>query len=300
MNYLLLAFSVLVSVSVGISRNKYSKNEIGSQSDLHLLNIVTGLLSVVTLGVIAWVSGGLFLPSGYTVFMGAAYGLATVLGAICTLLALGAGPLSYTTVITSCSMVIPSLSGLWFGETVSVFQYVGIVVMVFSFLLAVDTKSKQDNGANLKWFVCCMLAFICSGSVGVLQKIHQNSSHKQELSMFLIIAFFVSALLSYFIMLYYRHSKHKYVTVLNAGKFGRFLVISLIIGVGFALCNQINMYLSGVMDSIIFFPVVNGGSMIITTAVGLVFFKEKLTQKQMIGLGLGVVAMFLLCNIIRV
>ena len=299
MNYLLLTCSVFTNVAVSICRSQFSKKQINGQSDMQLFNMVNSTLSVITLAIIALFMGGLALPSAYTLVLGIAYGVVTALGAIFMIMALETGPLSYTTVIISCQMVIPSLSGLSFGETVSIYQYIGIGVMVLSFLLAVDTKNGEENGTSIEWLIYCLLAFLCCGSVGVLQKIHQNSPHKGELSIFLIIAFAISAVYSLAMMIYYHKVKKMPITVLRKGKIRSLIWIGLVIGVGFAFCNQINMYLSGVMDSIIFFPVVNGGSMILTTGVGLVFFKEKLSRKQMIGLGLGVVAMFLLCNIIR-
>ena len=66
-------------------------------------------------------------------------------------------------------------------------------------------------------------------------------------------------------------------------------------GVGVALNNQINLYLSGVIPSAVFFPIVNGGGLILITLASLVFFKERLTGRQWIGLGLGIAATLLLC-----
>ena len=66
-------------------------------------------------------------------------------------------------------------------------------------------------------------------------------------------------------------------------------------GVGVALNNQINLYLSGVVASAVFFPIVNGGGLILITAASVVLFREKLTIRQWIGLALGIAATLLLC-----
>jgi drug/metabolite transporter (DMT)-like permease len=58
------------------------------------------------------------------------------------------------------------------------------------------------------------------------------------------------------------------------------------------------MYLAGVIDAIIFYPVVNGASMILTTAAGILLWKEKLSKRQWFGLIMGGVAILLLCNIL--
>ena len=75
-------------------------------------------------------------------------------------------------------------------------------------------------------------------------------------------------------------------------------IMAVVSGIFIALANQINLYLSGVMSSAIFFPVVNGGGLILTTIVAIAFFKEKLSKKQWVGLIIGVIAILLLCNVI--
>jgi multidrug transporter EmrE-like cation transporter len=50
-----------------------------------------------------------------------------------------------------------------------------------------------------------------------------------------------------------------------------------------------------VVDSAIFFPIVNGGGLIMITILSLVFFKERLTKLQWVGMALGAAATLLLC-----
>lgn len=298
MNILLLIVSIVLSLlSCGILRNEFCKKELAGNSDLYLFNTVNSVLSAVTLTVVAAVSGSLCVPSMYTFLMGIVFGMATALCAILSMIALERGPLSYTNVIVSCAMVIPALSGLvLYGEPVSAWQYVGIALMIVSFVCAVDGEN-GSSGASLKWLMLCLGAFICSGSVGVMQKLHQNSLYKGELGMFLVIAFVVSALFSLAMTAFYCRRGER-ITVLTGRKFKKFAGISFISGVGFALVNQINMYLAGVIDAIIFYPVVNGASMILTTAAGILLWKEKLSRRQWFGLIMGGVAILLLCNIL--
>lgn len=298
MNVFLLIFSVIMSLlSCGILRNDFCKKDLAGNSDLYIFNTVNSLLSAITLVIVAAVSGSLCIPSMYTVLMGIVFGMATALCAILSMIALESGPLSYTNVIVSCAMVIPALSGLaLYGETVSAWQYVGIALMVVSFACAVDGDN-GSSGASLKWLLLCIGAFICSGSVGVMQKLHQNSVYKDELGVFLVVAFAASALFSFAMTLYYKNVRGEAITVIRAPKVRKFAVVSFISGVGFALVNQINMYLAGVIDAIIFYPVINGASMILTTAAGIMLWKEKLSRRQWFGLIMGGIAILLLCNI---
>jgi glucose uptake protein GlcU len=57
--------------------------------------------------------------------------------------------------------------------------------------------------------------------------------------------------------------------------------------------NLLNTFLAGALDSAIFFPAINIGSIVMSTVFGLIFYKEKLTKKDFIILGLGALAILL-------
>ncbi len=293
---LLLVVSIVLNlISCSILRTKFCKNEVASGADLYLFNGFSSLLSAVTLIFVCAVSGVLAVPSVYTLMMGIVFGIATAVCAVFNMRALEIGPMSYTTVICYCSMLIPSLSGMvLYNETISVLQYAGVVFMIGSFVCAVDRKNDKA-GASFKWFVFCMISFLASGAVGVMQKIHQNSQYRDELGMFLIIAFVVSALFSQVVFSYLRYRKKQSVTVFGHEKLRRFVVYSIVCGIGIALVNQLNMYLAGAMDAVIFYPVFNGAMILLTSLIGVVFWKERLSIKQWIGLIMGTAAILFLC-----
>ena len=298
MNWLLLAVSVIMNVlSCGILRNDFCKKEVAGNADLNAFNAFSSLLSAGTLAVIAALTGALCVPSLYTVLLGIIFGMATALCAILHMKALENGPLSYTGVICSCAMVIPALSGLvFFGESVSVSQYIGIALMIISFACAVD-KADGKSGMTFKWMLLCLGSFLFSGSVGVMQKVHQNSPHKDELGIFLVIAFIVSALFSAALSVYYNRKHGQKINVMRGARMKKFVIVSIVCGIGIALCNQINMFLAGAMEAIIFYPVVNGAGMLLTSAAGLVIWREKFTAKQWVGFLTGTAAIFLLCGL---
>ena len=62
-----------------------------------------------------------------------------------------------------------------------------------------------------------------------------------------------------------------------------------------ALNNKINLYLSGTMKSAIFFPIVNGGGLMLTAISSQIIFKEKLDAQKWLGIIIGIVEVILLC-----
>lgn len=295
-NVALLIVSILMNVTANsVLKNDFCKKEVKNNADLYAFNGMTSILAMVTLAVIGIVMGSLTSVSAYTILFGLLFGVVTAFAAIFNMKAFECGPMSYTSVIISCSLVIPSFSGLFIPpvQSIAPIQYVGVACMLVSFVCAID-KRNDKSGVSLKWFLYCMASFMFSGSIGVMQKIHQNSEHKGELSAFLITAFLVATVFSFLMIPVFR-KKEGPMTVLGKDKVKKFFIVGVVCGIFIAFCNQINMFLSGVMPSVIFFPVVNGAAMILTAIVGVLFLKERFSAKQWLGLVVGTAAIFLLC-----
>lgn len=292
---ILFIITMAANLMGGLVRTYYSKHVTQTISGHHLFNAVSSLVCGLTLLAL---SGGNFSVSLYTVLMSLLFGLVTAVSSVGTSAALSIGPWSYTSVIISMSTVITALSGmLFFGETLRATQLVGIVLMVGCLILSVKQEEGEQKKKTLKWFFLSLFCCACSGSIGIMQKIHQSSDHRGELTMFLIIAFIISFVISTAELLMERTNKQKKHAPLIEQKTAPWLLIVLFVagGVGVGLNNLINLYLSGVVDSAVFFPIVNGGGLVLITIASLIFFKERLTNRQWVGLALGIAATLLLC-----
>ena len=284
---LLLILSMSACLAGSIVRKLYTGKTAGALRWLYIFNIVCSLLPCGIL--LVW--GGIGSVSLFTAALGCLFGLVTVAQTVFNLKALEAGPMSYTTVICSFSTVISALSGaMFFGETLNATHIIGMVLMAGSFLLAVEKKAGQKS-TGVRWLAYCIITFVCTGSIGIMQKVHQSSVYKDELNAFLIVAFGVSALATLPLLFTAPKGEKSF-----RGKERLLLVGCLLLsGVSVALNNKWNLYLSGVMDSAVFFPIVNGGGLIMITVLSLVFFKERLTKRQWMGMALGAAATLLLC-----
>ena len=110
------------------------------------------------------------------------------------MLALTAGPMHITLLVTTSSMIIPTMSGILFGEQFSILKLILVIVLIVFIYLSFDKT--DNNKSNKHWGLFCLLAFLFQGSIGVLQKIHQFSAHKGELNGFLFVAFVCSLIYS--------------------------------------------------------------------------------------------------------
>lgn len=291
---LLFVITMAANLTGSLVRSYYSKRVSQSTTGHHLLNALSSLVCGLTLIAL---SGGNFQMSPFTLGMAVLFGMVSAGLQVATSAALSLGPWSYTSVITSMSTVLTALSGmLFFGESLRVTQIFGIVMMVGCLILSVK-KGDDQKKKSLRWFMLSLVSCACSGGIGLMQKLHQKSAFRSELTMFLIVAFICSFLFSSANLLVAKYSKKSKFQPFFDKKPAIWLLAVLFVacGIGIALNNLINLYLSGVVDSAIFFPIVNGGGLILITIASLVVFKEKLTGRQWTGLTLGIAATLLLC-----
>lgn len=301
--YLLMGLSMAVALLSGVGTklylNKYNKG-LGTR---YLFSTVQTLLAVIALLII----GGNFNVSVFTLLLGLGFGLLTGIQKVFNMKALEIGPWAYTTVISSLSTIIPTLSGavIW-GEQLRTTQIIGVVLMMVCIYFSVDFKKekrqpqlasqeeKPKNKATVKWLIFCGITFLSTGFIGVFQKWHQKSDYRSESAMFLIIAFIVTILVNGVLAI----KGCKQEGGVKAFKPALSIIpiaIMVLSGVAVALNNKWNLHLSGVLPSVVMFPVVNGGGLILTTLFATFVFREKLTLKQWIGMAIGFIALFLIC-----
>ncbi|MBQ8410071.1 MAG: EamA family transporter [Clostridia bacterium] len=276
-----------------ILKKIYTNRSSGGMTGVYVYSALGCIVSAVVL--VLW--GGVGSFSLFTCLLGVLFGLAISLMDIFMIKAFRLGPMSFTTVIVSFSTVLTALSGFFFfDESIGVLQLVGIVLMVGSFVFATEKKDDEKKG-GFRWLLFSLLAFLCSGSIGFMQKIHQSSAYKEELNAFLVISFAVSFVFSAALaLLSMKKESLPLIEKNGAGKiYWLLLVIMVISGVCVAANHKLNLALSGEIPSAVFFPIVNGGNLVLTTLSALVIFRERLTKKQWIGVILGVLSVLFLC-----
>lgn len=289
-----LILSLAAALSGSIAKKYYTDKATADLSGGFVFNAVGCITAALIL--LCW--GGFGSASAFTVVLGVAFGAITALQGITNIAALQVGPMSYTSVIISFSTLISALSGvMFFDEELGWAQIVGIALMLVSFLLA--TKSDgEEKKANLKWLSLCLIAFAATGGIGVMQKVHQSSEHQNELNAFLIIAFFSSAILCAIFAVLLKRKGSRDDATRSKNKNQALILIAIMIAGGacIAVNNKFNLYLSGVMDSAVFFPIVNGGGLVLTTLSAVLLFKERLSKKQWIGVVFGIASVVFLCD----
>ena len=290
--YLLLAVSLAANLTVNTSNKLFSDRRptpAGRSAGLSVISMVSCAVLLL------W--GGFRAASGFTLALGAVFGAVTFLQNLCILTAYSLGPWSYTTVLTSLSMLLPAFSGaVFWRERLNPAQLAGTALVAVCAVLSVEKKG-DEKGASLKWFLWTAAAFLFCGSIGIMQKWHQSSAYAGELNEFLITAFAVGAAAAWCMtFVLYLKSKHapSPATAPKKTPPAAFALLFLLSGAGTAAIHKLNLYLSGVLPGAVFFPLINGGALLLTGLTAFLFFRERPSKKQWVGLAAGLAAVLLL------
>lgn len=291
---ILVCISLFCSTVTNFFKAYYCKKAINGTSDYYLLN--GGVSVVATISILA-LSLFKITFSWYSFIVGIIFGAITFGFAVLYSVAINQGPISYTNVIVNMSTVLTALSGcIFWNEKLSVFTVIGLVLMIGCMILSsASTDGEQKKKGRFSWLVLAVLTMIFSACVGLCQKVHQTSAYANEIYLMLLVAFAVCSALSFVAWALLRSKEVAIDKQPHKFSFKLFALCCLAIGVTYGAVNVINLYLSGVMNTAIFFPVINGIPLVLIMVLSFIFFKEKLTKKQVIGISLGVLSMVCLC-----
>lgn len=286
----LLIISFVVTVISYTTNSLYAKKISSTKSDFYFFLVTQAIVGGIT---VLLISDKIETISAYSVLLGILFGTVCTMQNLTYLKALAIGPFSYTTVMVSLSTVIPTLSGcVFWNEAISAAQIIGIILMVICIALSPESTSDSDNKkASVKWILLALSSTVLNGAVGVLQKVHQSSSYKDELPVFLVSAFATMLIIAVCILVVrkirYKNDPETKISV-------RFKLshILILLGEGIALgfAHVVNLFLSGKLPAAVLFPIINICPLVLTTIAATVMFRERLSAKRWIGLAIGIIS----------
>ena len=222
-----------------------------------------------------------FLP--YSFFFSLSY----ICADLFWLLSIREGSISLTSLMISFSTIIPALYGILFlKESVTIFLVVALVLLCVSTVLINIEKRGEKKRITLKWLFFVFLAFFGNGMCSVVQKEQQlafDGNYKNE---FMMTAMLINVVvLSVLMIVFERHTIRS--------SFKPALIFAAPAGFGNGIINLLVMILSASMAASVLFPVISAAGIIASFIIGAIFYKEKFSAPQLVGVALGLVSVVL-------
>lgn len=213
----------------------------------------------------------------------------------------------YTMFLMLGGMLLPFLYGLFFlgdAETLSpislVCRIIGVLLLIVSMLFQLtekkETEDKHDKKTRLLFIALCLLVFFMNGFVSILSKLHQIEGHYPTVdnNSFVFLTNTINGIFSGFALFI--------LTLFHRGgpklspSFKPWMLISSV--AVYALCNGVSYLLqllaaASTMPASVQYPMMTGGSVVLTALTGYLFFGEKQSRRALIGTILAFAATFL-------
>ncbi|MBR2352987.1 MAG: hypothetical protein IKA76_00600 [Clostridia bacterium] len=288
MEYALMAVSVLFASLNSIILRIFKNRTVKTPGDSFFFNGGLSLVWMMIMTVWFFASGDRSISAGALIF-GAIYG-----GILCLFLffkneSIASGPVSLTSLIGNCAFIIATFFGvIYASEGISIFQLIGMAVILLSLFLCINPK-KSAVKLTAKWFLYCFGFFVAGGLIGILYKIFGKSDAASEVNGMMLTASVVSAVCFFLFGVIVNRVKGQGSPKIRRGS----LLFILLCGITGCIYIRLNVSLSALIPSAVFFPVANGGIVVATTVAGALWFKEKLNRTQLLGILFGLLGIII-------
>ncbi len=285
MSYLLLFVAVAFTVANACVLKQFNNRGIRSNGDVFWFQGGVCVLWIALLSIFSLITNDLQLSKTSIIF-GSIYGVIICLFLLFKTLAITSGPVSLTTLIGSCTFIITTFFELiYYKQNIKLMQFIGILLIFVSLFLCINPK-KSTQKLSGRWFLHSIIFFLAGGGVGVIYMMFGKSDGASQINGMMLCAGVVSAILFFLFGIIINKFKKMPSPKIRKRSF-IFIILS-----GIATCTymRMNLYLSTVIPSIVFFPVSNGSVVILSAVFGSVLFKEKFTKTQIVGMIIGLIA----------
>ncbi len=210
----------------------------------------------------------------------------------------------YTLFLMSGGMLVPAVWGwIFLNETVLALRVVGVVIILVAIIIPNIGKQKLD----LKTFFLCIAVFILNGFVSVFSKLHQSTVEYETVSTtsYALWSTFISLCMSFIYILFTNGLNSKKKTPSdncdNAPKKNNLKtkkwIIPILIVALYSVVGNISslLQLEGAknLPASVLYPMITGGSVVLSGIFALIFFKEKPSKREWIGIFLCLVGTLL-------
>ena len=244
----------------------------------HSFNISKALAAAVLFLLWVLLSGkGIHLQSAPLALL---YGICLTISMYTGFMALSCGPMALTGIIAAMSLLIPLFWGIVFQhEHLTFLQSIGICLLICAIFCICFKKQAGFSG---KWLFYSLMTMLTNGLCSVIQTRHQSVYPGQYQADFMFYA-----MTAVFLLYMLR-------TLLSKKTGIRICLLGTCSGILNGLANFIILLLAAKQAASTLFPLISAGNVAAAWLTGILFFRERISKLQLLGLIFGIGGIILL------
>ena len=285
--YYLLALLADVGITACFSINKVYRNRVS-----YALSSVTFKMAVgsgVSFLLFFTLNRFRLETNGFTLGMALCMCVTAILSETVTFTAYGKGHISlYTAFQMQGGMLLPFLYGVLCGNRLTWLHAVGIAMMTAALTLTVLPARGQAERPTKGFVILCCLIFVINGVVSILSYLYSNSADGTGAQNFIMLkALMLGSAAALLCGLGPKGSGDGKPDRRALGKLGAMIACVSIIDSASYFAQLIS---AARLPAIVMYPIVTGGTVVLTAGAGRLFFHERHTRRASFGFLLSFVA----------
>jgi spermidine export protein MdtI len=279
-DYLKVLFSVVLLAVGFIVQKIYQKGSRSSNVSSVMFSVITACCSVVVLILMNGFSFAFTWYSAANALVRAFCCLAyTVLG----FQIMREGKVAfYMLFLMSGGMLAPAVWGwLFLNEEVTLLRVAGVVVIVASIVLS----NSGSSHPSLKTILKCCAVFVLNGFVSIFSKLHQINTVYDAVGTteYAMLGTLCSLLMSVVLLAVMTLKNKSYNELRDHFRLRTFLLVPLYSALG-TLSSLFQLDGAKNLPASVLYPMITGGTIVLTGLFALIFFGERLSKRGWIGL----------------
>ncbi len=269
----LVVLSTCAGQALNLSYKLGSKRTVDAISSPPLMCTFAALFIALVYAVMAFAfDGGIFFHDKVSILFSLGLGICYAVAAYFYLVALACGPYTITAILLNLSSFMPILySHIFLGEAITVWQIVGLVVIISSCVLLTVARSRGTQNAkmNVRWMVFALFMFIANGLLSFFIRANTKLAPMTPRNSFFALAYVFASLICLIFFLCSGGVKKKISP--------KPLILPAAC-VAASLATQLTptAILPKFLPSALHYPIDKGSSIVLGVIVGIVFFKERI------------------------
>ncbi len=293
LSFLLLLLTIGIYTCQSLAASRFPISYPGRpERASRVFSVLYGLSTTAVTIVIALLTGTSLHFSWQTLVLGAVNGFVLAMYNLLLLRASSMGPYSVVMLfLLAGGICLPMFYNLLRGVSLPLLAWCGIGLMLVAFLL-INLPARGAARVSGKFLSMCCLLALFNGLYGILMDAQQRIMANSENAGMIIMTFGVSALLSFCFLLPGASSVSRLCADFRLNTKSALWAAAACLSAATAV--NLLMRLLGMIPAAVVYAMTNGGVLLCSVAISLLFLHEHTTLRKLIGLFCGLCAIVLL------